>query len=99
MSAGSVRIAAGTMYGAIENLLKYHWISPVVTHDTRRKVYQTTAEGLEILAVEQQRLQRILSLYEEANGHEKFKIFLISKRRAMVKSYVVQRVDLYKCEF
>lgn len=75
MSAGSVRIAAGTMYGAIENLLKYHWISPVVTHDTRRKVYQTTAEGLEILAVEQQRLQRILSLYEEANGHEKFKIF------------------------
>ncbi|GAB0171623.1 PadR family transcriptional regulator [Lysinibacillus sp. CTST325] len=71
MSASSVKIAAGTMYGAIENLLKYHWISPVETQDTRRKVYQTTDEGLEILAVEQQRLQRILSLYEGVDGHEK----------------------------
>ncbi|WP_370044537.1 PadR family transcriptional regulator [Lysinibacillus sp. RC79] len=71
MSAGSVRIAAGTMYGAIENLLKYHWISPVETPDTRRKVYQTTAEGLAILAAEHQRLQRILSLYEGVEGHDK----------------------------
>lgn len=71
MSAGSVRIAAGTMYGAIENLLKYHWITPVATEDSRRKVYQTTAEGLNILAIEQQRLQRILSLYEGADEHDK----------------------------
>ncbi|WP_375200797.1 PadR family transcriptional regulator [Bacillus sp. RS11] len=70
MSEGSVRIAAGTMYGAIENLLKYHWISPVETQDTRRKVYQTTAEGLEVLAAEQERLQRILSLYERADEHD-----------------------------
>lgn len=70
MSAGSVRIAAGTMYGAIENLLKYQWISPVETHDTRRKVYQTTGEGLEVLAAEQERLQRILSLYKGADGHD-----------------------------
>ncbi|MEE3806240.1 MULTISPECIES: PadR family transcriptional regulator [Lysinibacillus] len=70
MSAGSVRIAAGTMYGAIENLLKYHWITPVATEDSRRKVYQTTAEGLNILAAEQQRLQRILSLYEGADEHD-----------------------------
>lgn len=71
MSAGTVRIAAGTMYGAIENLLKYHWITPVETQDSRRKVYQTTEEGLEILAAEQQRLQHILALYEGAGIHDK----------------------------
>lgn len=71
MSAGTVRIAAGTMYGAIENLLKYHWITPVETQDSRRKIYQTTEEGLEILAAEQQRLQHILSLYEGAGEHDK----------------------------
>ena len=71
MSAGTVRIAAGTMYGAIDNLLKYHWITPVETQDSRRKVYQTTEEGLEILAAEQQRLQHILALYEGAGKHDK----------------------------
>lgn len=64
MSEGNVRIAAGTMYGAIENLLKYDWIAPVDTVESRRKVYQTTPAGLEILAAEQQRLQRILALYK-----------------------------------
>lgn len=67
MSEGNVRIAAGTMYGAIENLLKYNWITPVETEDSRRKVYQTTTTGLEILAAEQQRLRRILALYEGAD--------------------------------
>lgn len=71
MSDGDVRIAAGTMYGAIENLLKYEWITPVETEDARRKVYQTTLSGLEILASEQQRLQHILSLYEGDEVNEK----------------------------
>ncbi|MEK5232284.1 PadR family transcriptional regulator [Lysinibacillus sp. FSL K6-0232] len=70
LSDGNVRIAAGTMYGAIENLLKYQWITPVATEDTRRKVYQITAEGLAILAAEQQRLQHILAVYERVDGHE-----------------------------
>ncbi|WP_298831057.1 PadR family transcriptional regulator [uncultured Planococcus sp.] len=64
MSNGQVRIAAGTLYGALENLLKYEWIERLPTEDPRRKVYRITDEGLEILKVEQERLQHILSLYE-----------------------------------
>ena len=64
MSNGQVRIAAGTLYGAIENLLKHQWIELLPTEDPRRKVYRIKDEGLSILKNEQQRLQHILSLYE-----------------------------------
>lgn len=64
MSKGQVRIAAGTLYGAIENLLKYNWIALVPTDDSRRKVYKLTNEGLTILQAEKERLSHILSLYE-----------------------------------
>lgn len=70
MSNGQVRIAAGTLYGALENLLKYHWIELLPTEDPRRKVYRITDEGLEILKVEQERLQHILSLYERGTRYE-----------------------------
>lgn len=70
MSHGEVRIAAGTLYGAIENLLKYDWIKQVPSDDPRRKVYHITAEGLAILQIEQKRLQHILSLYEGGSNHE-----------------------------
>lgn len=70
MSKGEVRIAAGTLYGAIENLLKYNWIELIPSDDPRRKVYQITDEGLAILQVEQKRLMHILSLYEGGLVHE-----------------------------
>lgn len=71
MSNGQVRIAAGTLYGAIENLLKYNWIALVASEDPRRKVYRITNEGLDILQIEQERLMHILSLYEGGMLHEK----------------------------
>ena len=49
MSQGEVRIAAGTLYGAVENLLKYNWIELIASDDPRRKVYRITEEGLVIL--------------------------------------------------
>lgn len=67
MSNGQVRIAAGTLYGAIENLLKYHWIELLPTEDPRRKVYRITGEGMAILKIEQQRLQHILLLHERGD--------------------------------
>ncbi len=70
MSDGQVRIAAGTLYGAIENLLKTEWIVLLPSEDPRRKVYRITEEGLRILEVERQRLRHILSLYEGGVGHE-----------------------------
>lgn len=71
MSNGQVRIAAGTLYGAIENLLKYNWIVLIASEDPRRKIYRITHEGLEILQMEQERLMHILSLYEGGTFHEK----------------------------
>lgn len=70
MSNGQVRIAAGTLYGAIENLLKYQLIELLPAEDSRRKVYRITDEGVGILTIEQERLQHILSLYEGRPDHE-----------------------------
>ncbi|MEK4229649.1 PadR family transcriptional regulator [Solibacillus sp. FSL H8-0538] len=70
MSRGEVIIAAGTLYGAVDNLLKHNWIAPAPSEDSRRKVYGITKEGLHILEIEQQRLAHILSLYETRNSNE-----------------------------
>lgn len=71
LSNGEVRIAAGTLYGAIENLLKYNWIVQVPSEDPRRKVYRITGEGLDILEIEKKRFMHILSLYEGGVRNEK----------------------------
>lgn len=70
ISNGTVLLAAGTLYGAIENLDKHGWIESVGMSG-RRKIYQTTAEGKNILKLEQKRLQHILSLYEGSEENEK----------------------------
>lgn len=70
MSKGTVILAAGTLYGAIENLQKHGWIEPV-GESGRRKVYSITSEGRHILSIEQDRLQHILSLYEGSESNEK----------------------------
>jgi len=65
MSEGRVRIAAGTMYGALENLGKQKLIAPVASQDARRKMYQTTSEGHTVLQMEAQRLEHLLRVYKE----------------------------------
>lgn len=69
MSHGTVILAAGTLYGAIENLHKHGWIEPV-EHEGRRKIYKITKEGSAILKIEQERLLHILSLYERSEANE-----------------------------
>lgn len=69
MSNGTVILAAGTLYGALENLHKHGWIEPV-KEAGRRKVYRITAEGRTILKREQNRLLHILSLYEGSEANE-----------------------------
>lgn len=70
MSKGNVILAAGTLYGAIENLSKQGWIEPVPGETGRRKIYQITHAGEEILEMEKRRLQHILSLYEMREFNE-----------------------------
>ena len=69
MSKGTVVLAAGTLYGAIENLNKHGWIEPV-GNSGRRKIYQITSEGDSILKMEQDRLLHIVSLYEGSESNE-----------------------------
>lgn len=60
ISAGQVPMAAGTLYGALENLLKMKYIKPVSTDDSRRKVYQITSKGKEILLMDMNRMEAMI---------------------------------------
>lgn len=60
LSQGKVRIAAGTMYGAIENLLKQKLIQSVPSEDKRRKMYVITDLGKEVLHMEVVRLENLI---------------------------------------
>lgn len=68
MSGGRVRIAAGTMYGALENLQKQKLIETAPSADPRRKNYVTTPAGLELLELEHARLKALAALYEKETG-------------------------------
>ncbi len=64
LSGGSVRIAAGTMYGALENLLQNGWLEQLPSADKRRKLYKTTALGNQVLQQDTQRMKKMLRLAE-----------------------------------
>ncbi|SDJ99435.1 DNA-binding transcriptional regulator, PadR family [Jeotgalicoccus aerolatus] len=68
MSDGQVSIAAGTLYGALDNLKKHHYIELLSAPSDRKKVYQVTKLGEEILELENQRLKKFISLYEKGEG-------------------------------
>lgn len=65
LSNDEVRMAAGTLYGAIENLLKLKYIKPVESEDKRRKVYVITKEGKNILLLDYERMKHIVAITEE----------------------------------
>lgn len=62
LSNNKVKVAAGTLYGAIENLLKQKLIVEVESEDKRRRVYTLTPEGKELLALEIERLKHLISI-------------------------------------
>lgn len=68
LSGGKVRIAAGTMYGAIENLTKQKLIVSVPSNDARRKMFQISELGREVLSLEVKRLKHLVEIYENAGG-------------------------------
>lgn len=66
LSGGEVRMAAGTLYGAIDNLLKLKFIEPVKSEDSRRKVYVTTPEGMDILRLDFERMNHMIEATKKA---------------------------------
>lgn len=64
LSNNQVKVAAGTLYGAIENLLKQKLIRSVKNEDKRRKVYVITEEGRDVLYLDFQRMRRMINITE-----------------------------------
>ena len=60
LSGGRVRLAAGTLYGAISTLLERGWIEALPGEDSRKKEYRITQAGRAVLAAELIRLQELL---------------------------------------
>ena len=61
LSHGRVRLAAGTLYGAINTLLEKGWILAMPEEkDSRKKEYCITAAGTEALRTELDRLRELL---------------------------------------
>ena len=61
LSGGRVRLAAGTLYGAINTLLEKGWIVALEGEaDSRKKEYVITELGREMLQREVQRLSELL---------------------------------------
>ena len=62
LSGGRVRLAAGTLYGAINSLLEKGWIMALPGEkDSRKKEYVITEEGRSVLKAELARLQELVA--------------------------------------
>lgn len=62
LSGGRVRLAAGTLYGALNSLCEKGWIRLLpVESGSRKKEYQLTPEGLQVLKHELARLQQLVA--------------------------------------
>jgi len=71
MSKGRLILSAGTLYGAISNLLEKGWILPCGESsetDGKRKLYQITEKGQEVLLAELERLEELVE-----NGRKNIK--------------------------
>ncbi len=62
LSNNKVKIAAGTLYGALENLTKQKLIEEVKGEDKRRRVYILTDEGRNILMQEIERMTNLVNI-------------------------------------
>ena len=63
LSEGSVKIGSGTMYGATSNMMKKGWIRETKSHnpdDERKRLYELTDLGREILRGEIERLKKLI---------------------------------------
>ena len=71
MSAGRVRLAAGTLYGALNGLCEKGWIIQLPCDDSsRRKEYRLTERGKNVLRNEVNRLRELVDNGENILGRE-----------------------------
>src|SRR5699024_2829921 len=65
LSNGCVKIAAGTMYGAIENLLNQELIKAVESKDKQWKTYNNTEKGIKVVKLDYERLKHMTEVTEK----------------------------------
>ena len=71
LSGGRVRLAAGTLYGALNTLCDKGWIVQLPGEDgSRRKEYRLTQKGLDVLKSEISRLRELITNGERILGGE-----------------------------
>ncbi|MBQ2651096.1 MAG: PadR family transcriptional regulator [Clostridia bacterium] len=72
LSGGRVRLAAGTLYGALNALCEKGWIVPLsVDKESRKKEYKLTEKGLQVLKNELERLRQLVKNGEEILKEER----------------------------
>lgn len=66
ISNGRVNLAAGTLYGALTTLLEKGWIESIEDSDnSRKKMYEITNKGKDVIKIELSRLEELVN-----NGHK-----------------------------
>ena len=71
LSCGRVRLAAGTLYGALNTLCEKNWIREIpIEAGSRKKEYVLTDTGREVLVNELARLRQLVENGESVLGGE-----------------------------
>ena len=71
MSGGRVRLAGGTLYGALNALCDKGWIIQLPVDDgSRKKQYKLTEKGLQVLRGELDRLRQLVANGETVLSEE-----------------------------
>lgn len=69
LSGGRVRLAAGTLYGALNSMVDRGWIVQLPGEDgSRKKEYSLTRKGMDVLMNELDRLRELVSNGESVIG-------------------------------
>lgn len=64
MTDGAVRLTPGTMYGSLSKMEKDNIIR-FIREEDKRKIYQITDLGLEVLYLERKRIERLYMIAQE----------------------------------
>ena len=67
MTEGAVRLTPGTMYGSLSKMEK-DGIIRLIREEEKRKIYQITDLGREVLEIEIQRIHRLYKIVDTFSG-------------------------------
>ena len=69
MTDGAIRLAPGTMYGSLSKMEK-DGVIRFVREEDKRKLYEITPLGAEVLEIELNRIKRLYKITQEEFWHE-----------------------------